>query len=111
VPTASSFRRQTIFDPAVDCLMQERYGTPATNPGLKFMMSVPPRTIALREAIQSDQDMLRSDFYNNITRPNSARHAATGVLHRYADDMVPFGVLRERSAGSFDDSEKLTPTG
>jgi DNA-binding CsgD family transcriptional regulator len=92
-------------DLAIERLFQERYMTPDTNPGIRFMLSVPPMTIASREAIQTDRDMLRSDFYNEIMRPCQGWHAATGSPHRSHTEMVMFGAIRTRAAGAYDETD------
>jgi len=95
----------TALDVAVEKVFQERYLTPETNPGLRFMLSVPAMTIAPREVIQTDKEMLRSDFYNEVMRPNQGWHAATGAPHRSDEHMVTFGAIRSRSAGAYDETE------
>ena len=95
----------TTSDPGLHQTLHDRYSTPATNPYLKFMMSAPPRMIGLRESIQSDREMLRSDFYNDIIRRIGGYYIAVGSVHRDTNYMSPFSVHRRRSAGNFDDVE------
>ena len=85
--------------------MYDRYASPATNPGLRFMLVAPPGTLGLRETIMNDRDMLRSDFYDEIIRPMGSWHVATGTAHRDSDYMVPFAIHRPSSAGNFTDAE------
>lgn len=96
---------QSASDAAIEHTFREHYLTPATNPGLRFMLSAPPMTIVPREAIQADRDMVKSGFYNDIMRPYGGWHAATGAPHRDATKLVAFGAIRPQAAGGFDTDE------
>jgi DNA-binding CsgD family transcriptional regulator len=105
IATGFNVEFQSAADAAIERTFKERFLTPATNPGLRFMLSAPPMTIVPREAIQPDRDMLKSDFYHDIMRPYDGWHAATGAPYRDASKLVAFGAIRPQAADAFDTEE------
>jgi DNA-binding CsgD family transcriptional regulator len=82
-----------------------RYRTLDTNPGVAFSASTPPMTVALRDAMVSDRDLERLEFYQDLMRPLDLWHVAIANVHRDGETFAPMGFLRRRKERPFGDDE------
>lgn len=82
-----------------------RYQTLETNPGVAFCALTPPTTVALRDAMVSDEDLERLDFYQDLMRPLDLWHVAIMNVHRDDAVFAPMGFLRTRKQRPFGDGE------
>jgi DNA-binding CsgD family transcriptional regulator/PAS domain-containing protein len=87
-------------------LFRERYLTPVTNPGLAFALASP--VLAVEDRLQqfSDRDLLRTDFYHDVMRPDGLWHALQLNIYRDERYLAPLGVLRTRSQHPFEAVER-----
>ena len=89
-----------------DDSLLDNYLTERTNPSAQVMMVVPPMTIFSRQEHFEDRGWARSDFYNDVMRPQDLWHGAAICLHRDAERLVPFGFMRRSGVGDFNADER-----
>ena len=90
-----------------DCMrgVLERYHTPSNNPGVKFAASTAPLTITSLDSVVSDSELVRTDFYNDLMRPQKYWHGLLANVFRDLDHFVSLASYRTASAGTYDDGE------
>lgn len=92
-------------DPRLYELYMSGYLTPDRNPGIAPLFSAQPGAIIRREAVASDDEFRRSDFYNDIFRPHVLWHWMFGPVLKEAPYIGVFGISRRPTAGPFDRRE------
>ena len=89
-------------DPAQLALFSRRFTTPENNPAIPVLLTSPVGRITLQEEHFTQKQWERTKIYNEVYRPAGV-HASLGVpLLRSEGYLVPLGVMRDRSRGSYD---------
>jgi DNA-binding CsgD family transcriptional regulator len=82
-----------------------RYSTFETNPGVAFVALTPPTTVVPRDALTSDAELERMQFYQDAMRPLDSWHLAVMNVHRDESYLAPMAFSRTRRQRPFGEEE------
>jgi DNA-binding CsgD family transcriptional regulator len=91
------------FDPKALRLYQERYGE--LDVWARRGRTKPAGYVCTSESLSPIAELIRTEFYNDFTRPYDVKHGMFGVVTNQSDSLASVSVFRSPAAGQFSDHQ------